>query len=580
MDVNASAEDRQEPQDDAPRLCREAFLDRIKAACSFPAGAEAVRAGDTIRLMGTFRDDKGKTVTDTLDGPAEEPELLGHVLASRMLSKESDATREGKVWLVGAGPGDEGLLTLKGAEVLSRADTVVYDALVGDGILALIPQKAERIFAGKRAGHHYLRQEDTNRVLVEKAAEGKNVVRLKGGDPFLFGRGGEELELLSLFGIPYEVVPGITSAFAVPAYNGIPVTHRDFCSSVHIITGHRRADHTYDIDFDALRRTKGTLVFLMGVASLPDICDGLLKAGMDPDTPAAVLERGTTARQHRICGTLATLAGICAETTVMTPAIIVVGKVVSLADRFAWAEARPLAGLRVVVTRHRDRDSSLAPMLREKGAEVIENPAIETRLLNEDALCEAADELALGVYSKLVFTSPICVRKFLPILFRDHDIRSLANVRIVSVGDLTAKELSLFGLRADWICSEEDGDGICRGNGRTLILRERTASPAAVKEGCGSIEVYETVNVSEGTPDIASQLRAGEIDLAVFTSVSTVKAFAACCPGEDLSRVRAVCIGEQTAEAARETGMNVRMSEKATLSSLEKELEKAWNELR
>ena len=190
----------------------------------------------------------------------------------------------GKVWLVGAGPGDAGLLTLKGKQVLSEADVVVYDALVGPGVLSLIPETAELVFAGKRAGNHYLRQEETNRVLLEEAQKGKKVVRLKGGDPFLFGRGGEELELLAENGVPFEVVPGITSAIAVPAYNGIPVTHRDYCASVYIITGHRRADSSLDIDFDALVRTKGTLVFLMGISTLPEICEGLLKAGMSAET--------------------------------------------------------------------------------------------------------------------------------------------------------------------------------------------------------------------------------------------------------------------------------------------------------
>ena len=209
---------------------------------------------------------------------------------------------KGKVWLVGAGPGDPGLFTIKGREVLLQADVVVYDALISQEILDLIPAQTRRIFAGKRSGHHFLPQEETNRVLLDEALAGHNVVRLKGGDPFLFGRGGEELELLAENGVPFEVVPGVTSAFAVPAYNGIPVTHRDYCSSVHIVTGHRRKDHSIDIDFEALVRTKGTLIFLMGIAALADLCSGLLRAGMDPDMPAAVLEKGTTKEQRRIAG--------------------------------------------------------------------------------------------------------------------------------------------------------------------------------------------------------------------------------------------------------------------------------------
>ena len=237
----------------------------------------------------------------------------------------------GKVWLVGAGPGDAGLITVKGQQVLAEADVVVYDALVGQGVLNLIPESAKLVFAGKRAGSHYLRQEETNRVLLEEALRGQKVVRLKGGDPFLFGRGGEELELLAEHGVPFEVVPGITSAIAVPAYNGIPVTHRDYCASVHIITRHRRADSSLDMDFEALVRTGGTLVFLMGISSLSEICAGLLQAGMPGQTPAAVLEKGTTARQRRISGTVATLEEECRIHRVQTPAIIVVGPVCALA---------------------------------------------------------------------------------------------------------------------------------------------------------------------------------------------------------------------------------------------------------
>ena len=210
----------------------------------------------------------------------------------------------GKVWLVGAGPSDPGLLTRKGEQILRNADVVVYDALVGQSILNMIPDTAKLINVGKRSNHHTMRQEQINQVLAEEAKTGAKVVRLKGGDPFLFGRGGEELELLIQENIPYEVVPGVTSALSVPAYNGIPVTHRDYCSSLHIITGHKRAGEEYDIDFEALVRTKGTLVFLMGVNALGDICQGLLDAKMDPEMPAALLMKGTTAKQRKIVATV------------------------------------------------------------------------------------------------------------------------------------------------------------------------------------------------------------------------------------------------------------------------------------
>ena len=265
----------------------------------------------------------------------------------------------GKVWLVGAGPGDLGLFTIKGLEVLQNAEVVVYDALIGDAVRTLIPDQAEAINVGKRAGDHRMTQEQINRTLLEQALAGKRVVRLKGGDPFLFGRGGEELELLVENDIPYEIVPGVTSAFAVPAYNGIPVTHRDFTSSVHIITGHRRSSgNTHSvgraeasrnmnapgnagslsdpdglgIDYEALVRTKGTLIFLMGLSTMPVIMQGLLDAGISPDTPAAVLERGTTAGQRRVLATVASLEEESGRAQIKAPAIIVVGEVCRLAD--------------------------------------------------------------------------------------------------------------------------------------------------------------------------------------------------------------------------------------------------------
>ena len=290
----------------------------------------------------------------------------------------------GKVWLVGAGPSDAGLFTLKGKQVLEQAEVVVYDALVGHGVLSMVPAGVKLIDVGKRAGNHTMPQWQINQVLLEEARAGKRVVRLKGGDPFMFGRGGEELELLAQNGIPYEVVPGVTSPLSVPAYNGIPVTHRDFTSSLHIITGHKRKGQEYDIDFEALVRTKGTLVFLMGITAMADICAGLLKGGIDPDTPAAVLQKGTTARQKRVVATVSTLKAASDAAGIETPAIIVVGKVCSLADGFAWYEKLPLFGCRVLVTRPRELASVMSKKLREKGAEVVELPAIRTEAIQDN----------------------------------------------------------------------------------------------------------------------------------------------------------------------------------------------------
>ena len=322
-----------------------AFVYGLGGSCSDPIAAHATVEGETLHLRAFYQNEAtGAVYTGSRSGSVRDPEHVGHALAAEFRAKQNGC---GKVWLVGAGPSDPGLFTLKGRQVLEDAEVVVYDALVGPGILAMIPDTAETINVGKRSSHHTMRQEQISEVLAEKALEGKRVVRLKGGDPFLFGRGGEELEVLVREGVPYEVVPGVTSAIAVPAYQGIPVTHRDFCSSVHIITGHKREGEAYNIDFEALVRTKGTLVFLMGVSSLGAICDGLLKAGIRPEMPAALLARGTTAAQNRIVATVATLPETVARHGAITPAIIVVGEVCALADEFSWAEKRVLGGVRV-----------------------------------------------------------------------------------------------------------------------------------------------------------------------------------------------------------------------------------------
>jgi len=494
----------------------------------------------------------------------------------------------GKVWLVGAGPGDAGLFTLKGRQVLQDADVVVYDALVGQGVLNLIPEHAELIFAGKRAGTHYMRQEETNRVLLEEALKGKRVVRLKGGDPFLFGRGGEELELLAAHGVPFEIVPGVTSAFAVPAYNGIPVTHRDFCSGVHVITGHRRADRSYDINFRALAEAKGTLVFLMGIAALPDICGGLLHAGMAPETPAAVLERGTTAKQRRICATLGTLEAACAATTVQTPAIIVVGAVCALANTFGWYEKLPLAGVKVLLTRPKELISGMAQLLRQRGAEVLELPSIRTVPVTDRARVDAALRTLSGRgYDWLVFTSPGGVRIFLEQLLESYDIRALCDVKIAAIGQGTAKELKKHGLQTDFIPSVFDAEtlgtelaAICENGARILIPRAAVGNPILVEKlqagpnlRITDLPTYDTQYVSSPVIDEAAAFQNGEIDFAVFTSASTVRGFVRSVPGIDYAAVKAICIGRQTQAAADAAGMQTWRAEQATLESLAQKLE-------
>ena len=592
----------------------------------------------------------------------------------------------GKVWLVGAGPGDRGLFTLKGLEVLQNAEVVVHDALIGDEVLTLIPENAVKINVGKRASHHRMEQDQINRTLLEQAQAGKRVVRLKGGDPFLFGRGGEELELLAENNIPFEVVPGVTSAFAVPAYNGIPVTHRDFTSSVHIITGHRRASKGPDvsadkypaagtgtgtaaekigsagtatgtaaeksgsagaatgtpeekigsagagpgdadslgIDYEALVRTHGTLIFLMGLSNLPAIMKGLLLAGIDPNLPAAVLERGTTARQKRVLATVSTLEQEAAGAQIQAPAIIVVGEVCRLADSFAWAEKRPLAGKKILLTRPKELISEMAVRLRRAGAEVLEMPAIETVPIEPNpALDRKMAELRAGDKRPdwIIFTSPSGVRIFMERLLSEQDIRVLAGIKIAVIGEGSAKKLRTYGIRADFMPSVYDGETLGRELARKirqesaeaelqkpaeekihsfaeenvhysaeetlqksaeadppvriLIPRAAIGTPELTEElqKAGNVEIsdiaiYDTRYVSPELIDVPAQIRKGEIDYAVFTSASTVRGFSAVMKDTDLSGFKAICIGRQTRAAAEARGMETRMAEKATLDAL------------
>ena len=487
----------------------------------------------------------------------------------------------GKVWLVGAGPGDIGLFTLKGAVVLQQADVVVYDSLVGEGVLARIPEHARLINVGKRASHHTMVQEEINKVLLEEAQKGNKVVRLKGGDPFLFGRGGEELELLSENGIPYEIVPGVTSPISVPAYNGIPVTHRDFCSSLHIITGHKRAGQEYDIDFRALTQTKGTLVFLMGIAALEDICKGLLDGGMDPDMPAAVLQKGTTAGQKRVVATVSTLKAEVDRQGIETPAIIVVGKVCSLADKFAWYEKLPLAGWKVLVTRPRQHISKTADLLRKKGAEVLELPSICTVPVEDNSkLYEAFEKL--NTYQWIIFTSPAGVEIFFDEMDRkEMDVRSLGQAKIAVIGEGTKKKLQEHHLLADFVPSVYDGDTLgaelakeLQGNEKILIPRAEAGNeklPELLEQAGAKVDDIATYTIryeKSRLIDEKKEFETGSVDCVVFTSASTVKGFVEGTPGLDYTTVKAACIGKQTKAAADAYGMQTRMAKKATIESL------------
>lgn len=491
--------------------------------------------------------------------------------------------KKGKVWLVGAGPSDPGLFTLKGKQVLEAADVVVYDRLVGGAVLDMIPAGAERVDVGKTAGTHPVPQNEINEILLAQAREGKAVVRLKGGDPFVFGRGGEELELLAEHGIPFEVVPGVTSAVAVPAYAGIPVTHRDFCSSVHIITGHGKKGSETAIPYKALAQLNGTLVFLMGTGALKEICGGLVEAGMDRKTPAAILERGTTACQRRVTGDIGTLYEKAAEADIKPPAVIVVGRVCALSKTMHWAEDRPLGGVRVVNVRPQERSARLSRMLYENGAEVIEFPCIRTEEIVRNAPFDAALD-SIGDYDWVAFTSPYGAELFFQRLRRrGMDIRTLAGVRFAAIGSATVRKISEYGIMADYVPKSYNvralGEGLreIAAGMRLLALRAREGSNELGEALGGRVElddvpIYETIRGLPHHSAAAKAVENGAFDYVMFTSASTVRGFYEAVKGIDFTAVHAVCIGSETEKQARSYGMDTAAAEHATLESMVEKL--------
>jgi len=489
---------------------------------------------------------------------------------------------KGKVWLIGAGPGDPGLLTVKAKEIIENAEVVVYDALAGQGILAMIPGDAECINAGKHAGMHILPQHETNRIICEKALEGKQVVRIKGGDPYLFGRGGEEAEYLLERGVEFEVVPGVTSSIAVPAYNGIPVTHRDFASSITLITAHKKKDAPLDINFKALADLDGTIVFMMGLTALPEVMKGLLEAGMNPDMPAAVLSRGTTSDQRRVVATISTLEAKLAENPVPTPAIIVVGRVCNLNDKLCWIEKKPLFGNKIIVTRPKTRSGKLAHKLRSMGAEVVEIPSIELIPISDNK--DFTDSLShLSDYTWIVFTSPAGVKVFFERLRKDAiDVRTLAGIKFAAIGSGTAKDLAEHGIVCDLVPEVFDNEHLAKelkkvltDKDNVLIPRATIGNPILTEELAltpakfADIPVYDTETAKYDWLDLDSLLAKGEIDMVTFTSASTVHNFVKLAKEtKDFSTVLGVCIGRQTEEAAKEYGFKTITAAKATIDSM------------
>ena len=461
------------------------------------------------------------------------------------------------VYLVGAGPGDPGLITVRGAEVLARADVVVYDRLSVASLLDLAPPGAERISVGKAPGRASLPQADINALLVERGKAGGEVVRLKGGDPFLFARGGEEVAALRAAGVPFEVVPGITSAMAVPAYAGIPVTHRGLASSFTVVTG-QEGEAGVPVDWEAVARVGGTVAVLMGVAKREEIARRLMAGGLPADTPVAAITWGTRPEQ-RTCRT--TLGRLAAE-PIESPAVMLVGGVAAL--DLAWYESRPLFGRRVIVTRAREQASDLVERLHELGAATVELPVIEIGEPADGgaALREAARRV--GDYDWVAFTSANAVIRFFAALGAvGLDSRALGGRRVAAIGPGTADALAAAGVRADLVperfVAESLLDAVPAGPGRVLLPRAavaRDALPAGLERRGYTVDVVEAYRTAVGRPAAEALVAAATAHAVTFTSSSTVTNYLAVAGDVPVPPVVA-CIGPITADTARAAGLTV-----------------------
>ncbi len=499
---------------------------------------------------------------------------------------------KGRVYLVGAGPGDPKLITVKGLEALQRSDAVVYDRLAGAALLMKTKPGAELIYVGKRPDRHTMKQEEINQLLVDLALQGKTVTRLKGGDPSVFGRVGEEAELLVQYGIEFDIVPGITSAVAVPAYAGIPVTHRDFNSSFLVVTGHEQPEKLdTTIHWDKVANAADTLIFLMGVAKIRYISEQLIQNGRSSATPVALVRWGTRPEQETLTGTLATIADLVEQAEFKPPAVIVVGEVVRLRDKLQWIEKKPLFGKRVLVTRARSQASTLVDKIAELGGEPIEFPVIQIKEPADPTIAERLDDAVQQAdrYDWLMFTSSNGVSHFFERMMKlGVDVRKLHQVRIAAVGPKTAEALRARGIIATSIPDQFQAEGMLasllpelQAGQRVLLPRSAIARAWLPREleklGLEVVEVdaYATVPSADGAEVIIDLLLKGNVDYITFTSSSTVTNLWNVLsdyhanPLELLGKAKVVCIGPVTAQTATDKGLIVyRIATEATVDSM------------
>ncbi|MEX2415679.1 MAG: uroporphyrinogen-III C-methyltransferase [Paenibacillaceae bacterium] len=501
---------------------------------------------------------------------------------------------KGKVYLVGAGPGDPKLITVRGMEALMKADVVVYDRLASPRLLQVLKPGVEKIYVGKRTDRHTMKQEEINQLLVDLALQGKVVTRLKGGDPTIFGRAGEEAELLVDHGIQFEIIPGVTSATAVPAYAGIPVSHRDYASSIAIVTGHENPEKLdMNIKWDKLTPATDTMIFLMGIAKIEYIRDQLMLYGKAPETPVALIRWGTRVNQQTLIGTLADIAEKVVEVNFKPPAVILVGEVVKLREKLNWYEKKPLFGRRVLITRARSQASELAERIDDLGGEPYEFPVIDLRQPTDPTTLVKLDQALqrIEMYDWIMFTSGNGVEYFfLRMQQLGIDIRRMAKARIAAVGPKTEEALLNHGLLTSVLpASFFQAEGLLQTvlpelqPGQEVLLPRadlaRDYLPNQLLQlglNVTQVDVYNNVVCSEGIEDLIELLRCGDIHIVTFTSSSTVNNLCRLLEEhtggkavELLAEAKIACIGPVTAATITNWGLHIDyMAKEATIESL------------
>ena len=547
-------------------LTERSFLRAIGGGCNEAAAVDVRMDGQKVSVRARYAGDglhmKEKMVTGTRCGNIEEDRKLAVSLGEQIAAR----LQNGKVYLIGAGPGDTDLITMKGMEALKEADVIVYDHLASPSLLNTTKDEAEWIDAGKFAGNHRMKQSEIEQLLIEKAMAGHVVARLKGGDPFIFGRGGEEALALTAAGIDYEVIPGVSSVYSAPAYAGIPITHRGKASSFHVITGHEDpAKGESSLDYDILAREEGTLVFLMGLSRLRQISDQLIEKGKDARTPAAVIASGTTARQRCVTADLSRIAETAEEASIQPPAILVVGDVVNLKEAVDWQQPGPLSGRKILVTATEIIARPLAEYIRRLGGEPVVMSLIGVK---GQEMSRIKAVLTSPGKRWLVFTSRNGVRFFFEQMKKEQvDIRSLGDSRIAVMGAGTRKELENWGCYADLVpeqsCSESLAKALCahaEPDEAICLFRAEEASDVLTKRL--RKKQYRVVDIPTYRTEIMWKKREllremlEDVDAVTFCSASAVSAFVQMTEGHDLV-AKTICIGPVTAQAAKKAGLHI-----------------------